>query len=518
MTRLPITAVALLLATCQPSDEYVNASASPENPAIRALLAFDFDDALGPQSSAAPGITTSPTGAELHIDGRPVAFVAFNRDEVLQGRAAWSIAAGTMVKVEIELVGTREHVRSAPLDVTADADAVVRLKVRRSEDGRVTVQRETDSAVYDDTGATVDYRKADAPQAWLARLGSTPAAALAAMLRDPQVAADSIGPLVAFAALNDGSSTVTSTSGSRVATANIGADDGTSTPPVTDEPRTATGGGLAKPALASADVASAKVVPAFVRYYSYCSCGKPVVDRAFDVRATDAAGKPIAITGHTDWFGMLLARNTTDAKVSFGAGQRERKRSYAFVGGTEQTRHDVLAALSHPDPNETLTALLDLRSEPLPSAKDKLIELLAKDNEVVWRNAAVTLSYYADIEAVVDRHIAEFAARGHDTERVAFILGALRHPRALPTLADGLLSKNAALRRVCAWSIGFVAHPAGRALLLEHADDMNPEVREQVALGLGRIGGDESLETLEQLQGDADPKVAMRAKDAIGRL
>ena len=255
-----------------------------------------------------------------------------------------------------------------------------------------------------------------------------------------------------------------------------------------------------------------------MRYYSYCTCGKPVTNRAYTLSGRTLAGEPVQLRGHTDFFGMLLARDIAEAGVDYGVGQRARKRSYDYVAGTEQTRHKVLGALNHPDPNDTLTALLDLRIDPLPGAKQQLIALLDKDNEVVWRNAAVTLSYYEDISPVVEHFIGRMNDRGANTERVAFILGALRRPAAIAPLSDALKSDNAALRRVAAWSLGFIAHDDGRAVLAGHADDPNPAVRAEVALALGRIGGAESLDVLEDMQNDADPTVVRRARMAIERL
>jgi|GEM_PF-2498581 len=531
MHRFPVTVLALLLTTCQPSDGYV--ADVDQGPDAAALLAINLDDAFTVPAAAMPsdrepGAESTPleaTGAELLIDGKRVARIEVPSDGAMfEGHAAWQVPPGQDVTVEVELVGRGQHVRSKPLTVRADADSVIQVKASRGEDGKLNVAVENVAQLATEDGASVDYAKTNLPQARLPSLGAGPARALFAMLRDPQVAVvtpeaahpdpqNHVGPLVAFAPIRE-------VEQRRKPTTERPAPEAT-----TQATRAAVE--QRKPHETEADSPAAtpsKAVPAHIRYYSYCTCGKPVTNRYY-LLSGERAGEPIRVSGHTDWFGMLLVRDVDSASAFFGKGQRARKRHYNFVPGTEKTRHNILDALKHADPNDILTALLDLRTEPVPAAKDALVAMLDRDNEVIWRNAAVTLSYFDDVDDIVARYVAELSQLGPNTEKAAFILGALRRPSALAALDIALKSENAELRRIGAWSVGFIAHEAGRSLLVNMLADPNPQVRAEIALALGRIGPrdaagnnvDETLEALEALMGDADRSVMQRAEEAVVR-
>ena len=535
MHRYPITLLALVLATCQPADVQL---VDGELDAGSALLALDLDDAFATPAAAAAN-EAGPTAAELYVDDHKVARIALPSDgSMLEGRAAWQLKAEREVEVSVALVGLSNHIRSEPVRVLPGANTVVRIRAHASHGDSETnnptlvMEVQSESQLTEDDGAAVDYTATNRAQARVQRFGAHPAATVLAILRDPNVAvvtpelaapssAQHIGPLVAFHPVNEDRSAVRQADAAHHNT--------------TSRAATATQPTLRKPSEAGVDVDRSKerrestvtiappttaansAIAAFIYYYSYCTCGKPVVNRAYTLTAKDGAGEPVLLKGHTDFFGMVHARDITDASLNFGAGQRQRQRSYNFVAGTEQSRHDVLTALAHPDPNEVLTALLDLRRQPLPSAKAKLIELLGSDNEVAWRNAAVTLSFYEDVDALVTKHSEALRSGTTGAERSTYILGALRRSAALPSLHISLQSNNAALRRVGAWAVGFIAAEAGIELLAPLANDPNAMVRAEVALALGRIGNKHALEVLEQLLGDDDPKVEQRAQQAIAR-
>lgn len=520
MHRFPVTLLALALATCQPADMHVVTAASPDD---SALLAVDLD--------GFSGVSDAPTAIELVVDGQRVAHVTLPKDgSPLEGHAAWPIAADRDVMIEIVAVGRASHVRSHPLLVSATRDEVIVVAPKVTSSWRTAeslILRRLSSVVLTppDT-ASVDYTTSTA-QARIGTLGARPTAKIAAILRDPQVsvvtplaendehASRFIAPLVAFTAIERqaprSAAHEAGHGAKRTTKVAMEAAQSEATPTTQARVELPRGADL-RPYRAT------KAADAFVYYYSYCTCGKPVTDRAFTLTGRKANGEPVQIAGRTDFFGMVLAPGVHDAGVHFGRGQRARKRSYAFVAGTEQSRHDMQNALQHADPNEVLTALLDLRREPLPSAKDGLIQLLDADNEVVWRNAAVTLSYFDDVDGLVAEYADRLFDGAKNAEKSTFILGALRRHTALPALHIALRSDNAALRKIAAWAVGFIAANEGVTLLTRLAVDPNSTVRAEAAYALGRIGDRRALPTLEALLSDQEPIVAAAAKFAAERL
>ena len=254
--------------------------------------------------------------------------------------------------------------------------------------------------------------------------------------------------------------------------------------------------------------------PAWLRYYSRCSCGSPVADHAYELTSADGRRHE----GRTDRFGMVLLRDLDAAAIHFGPSQRERKRAYPFIAGSPGTRVEVLRALAADSPNDVLTALLDLRRQPLPAAKARLIALLEHANPVVWRNAAITLSAYPDGAADAMMALGPPPRDEAGMLRHLTIHGALRHPEAIGWLARQLRQGSPAVRAISAWAIGFIAHPRGLAALERAASDAEATVRAEVALALGRVGGEQALAAVETLLGDDNLLVASRAVEATAMI
>lgn len=511
---LVAVAALALLVTCDPLPQ---GAAPPTEPGRVALLAVGLD--------ALPG----PLVASLRVDGETVAELTLPAaPEALEGAATWSLAADDRpVQLAVDVRRDGVLLRGRTLGLTPEDGQVHRLEARLDGRGAVVLTPGQDGRLQAEVGATVDYRDTARGQAWLPRLGPQPAAAVAAILADPAIAvltpvaashssADTIGPLVAFRpvareATPAPTAVASATAPERrapdpLAAPTLAGDSAASSAAVTHIARPA-------PAARRAETRDAQaVIPAWMRYYSYCTCGKPVTDQPYTL--TTASGR--RQEGRTDRHGMVLSRALDVESLNFGPSQRARTRSYAFIEGNPDTRVSMLRALDSADPNEALTAMLDLRAQPLPEARDKLVALLAHPSPVFWRNAAMTLSFYSDGPE------AALAAMGPRPETTAVrrltTLGALRHPSAVDELADALADGDTEAKVEAAWALGFIGHPRGLEPLLNAARDASPGVRAEVALALGRIADAAAIETLEQLQGDAVPSVSERAREAIALL
>lgn len=216
----------------------------------------------------------------------------------------------------------------------------------------------------------------------------------------------------------------------------------------------------------------------------------------------------------SDRFGMVLVRGAGEATIDFGKSQRPRSRSYRFEPGAPGTHRAMVQALSEADTNIRLTALLDLRREPVPEAREVLEALLDDETLAIWLNAATTLSLYDGIERVVAERV-ERLRRGEDPARQIVILGGLRHPAAVPALVERLSSPDAELRARAAWALGFIGAATAIEELERLTGDASAEVRAEAALAIGRIGGYGSIPVLEGLASDDSAAVAFRAQEAV---
>ncbi len=498
-TLLLYPVLILCLSTCQPSLDHDLTSAL--TPADAALVAVDFG---GLSEDRVQG-----TRALLEVDGSVVASVSMpDGPGALEGAATWPLVAGRDVRVAVAIVDHERERWTRAVVVRGELDDVVRLSVRSSSAHRLELAARTRVRVTQDSGATVDYVDTARGQAWLARVGNKPVAALAAVLRDPQVsvltpaspqasAVDTIGPLVAWRSVETVATTVAAQSSEGVSA------------------RAASAVSPRRPSVGtSAYTIAGEVVPAFMRYYSFCRCGRAVVDHTFKFTGADGRW----LEGRTDRFGMVMVPHGGAGQVQYGPRQRKRTRSYSFVPGEPASRLSVLAALQSTDPNEMLTALLDLRQEPLAAARDRLVALLGHGNPVVWRNAAMTLSFYPG--AAIDT-IPSLASGGFgdgDRERSMIISGAIRHPAAIASLAEVLSIGTVNERVIAAWGLGFIGHRRALPALLDAVTDPDARVRAEVAIAIGRVGGGEAMEALETLLGDLDTKVVARAQQAVAML
>ena len=89
-----------------------------------------------------------------------------------------------------------------------------------------------------------------------------------------------------------------------------------------------------------------------------------------------------------------------------------------------------------------------------------------------------------------------------------------------PPTRLALVDADAEVRRQAVSELSTMADVhAGAALLAAAALlDEDPEVREEAALGLGQIGGDDDLPMFEQALRDPDPRVRGAAIEALGDL
>lgn len=464
LLRVLAITLALGLATCETIDDPTLQTQAPDAKRI-ALLAFDLDAIAAVEPHA---------DVSLEVDGVVVARVGLETEAgTLQGRVAWPLTPGAH-RVSLILRSDRSNSRG-DLGLILDADDVVGVRVERVDD-TLNLQLVDRAHVSSDSGVTVDYRGDARPQAWQQRLGDAPLVRVAAMLADPQL------------------SVVTPVTVNRAGVDGIG-------PLVAWQPTRET---LRPPPL---------VVPALIRLYTYCTCGKPVPRRHFTLRTR--AGEELQ--GRTDAFGLVHVRGAELASINYGRGQRKRKRAYAFHRGESESRANILRAIESSDPNEALTGLLDLRNEPLPAARKRLHRLLDHPNEVLWRNAGIALSHYDDLREEIAGRV-RLLNRGIDAPRQLFLLGALRRPAGIGAVMSRIQHPTAQVRRMAAWALGFIGHRDGVSGVRQLLTDEDASVRAAAALALGRCGDSAGIEALETMQEDPNPEVQRRAAEGITLL
>ena len=245
MRRLVVLATTVALATCQPGDEI--ASGSPAGDAASALLVVDLDPLVADTNDA--------TSVRLTVNSEAVAELTLPaRGDVLEGHAAWPVAAGVEVRVGLELLNGKVAWPGPTTQIQVATGEAVRLRATIDGRGRPMLVENARVLLGSSDGATVDYAASERGQAWQSRLGQRPVASLVGILADPQIAvvtptssqgsdASAIGPLVAWRHLE-----------TAVARTSVESQ------PSMDHP-----------------------VPAYLRYYSYCSCGRAAVDREYEL-------------------------------------------------------------------------------------------------------------------------------------------------------------------------------------------------------------------------------------------
>jgi hypothetical protein len=515
---LVLFSVVFLAMACNPSGGTSNAYDMEVG-----LLALDFSPMAEPLRSS----DQLPTHVWIHLDDVAVATVVLGQPHgLLEGHAALPVAAGTPVDVHIRARfadGTESLSRARVINIVSNG--IVRIPVKVSPALQLHWGVEEVFSLPDNTQLSVYFAERLRQPLTLSDSANSPTRAIAAILRDPQVA--SVAPFTVAPSRVD-------EIGSLVALTPVSADAAVLAP----EPATPAQPTPAAITLVSLEITNAvDETPAsegeagssnaasavdFISYYSYCTCGRSVVNHAYRLRAIDGR----ELDGQTDRFGMVLVRNVKHAQVDYGPEMKDRTRSYEFVADSQKMHTYILSALtleqgpSKARINEHLTALLDLRRMPLEEARGDLVAKLDHPNPVIWRNAAVTLSYYADIDDVVQYHAERLASPEvkRDSEAVLrhlTILGALRNAAAVPVISAWLTHTNTAVRQVAVYGLGFIGHTSSLQALHALADDADPVVRAEVALALGRIGSDSSLQVLDTLRSDAVDAVVQRADEAI---
>lgn len=247
-------------------------------------------------------------------------------------------------------------------------------------------------------------------------------------------------------------------------------------------------------------------------YYSYCDCGRPAPDRPYTLTLQDGR----ALKGTSDRYGFVLIPRGGEGRLDFGPTQRQRARSYDYTPDDPTTQAAMLDALGSDDANTVLTALLDLRQEPLPEAFHPLVALLDHAELSVRLNAAVALSGYGDgARAALVACRAARMSGGDDQIRMSTTLGALRHPAAVPALLPLLDSDDPEVRGAAAWALGFIGDPRALAPLEWALSDPDAAVRGDAALAVGRIGSFGTLDALDSMLTDTSSTVVGRAGEAI---
>lgn len=459
------------------------------------LLALDLEPLAAPLRTS----EQLPTALEVRLDDVSVARVALAApDGLLDGHFATAIDAGSEVSLRVDaLLADGSQLRGVERMVSGQADQVVRVAVTLAADGEsVETEAPSHHTLPAGTRLSVVFASAARRPVELAELGAERASAIMALLRDPQVAA-----VVPFTDAPSGADQVGPLVGAKASAAPVASDPATIAAPVHTAEAAVVEVGVPEVAAAPVvaeppDTRPAAPIPASVRYYSYCTCAKPVAYADYTLTTTDGR----VVQGRADRYGMVVLTRGDVASIDFGETQRRRDRAYAWAPGDASMHYQLMSSLVSDGANDVLTALLDLRDERLDEAYPALLDLLEHEELSLWLNAAVTLSYY-DIDEVVADTLAQLAADSGDAEKLVMMLGAFRRPAAVPALLE--LLENSAdrdLQARVAWALGFIASPEAAAALREAAiHSPSPITRDEAVHALGRIEGNPSLERREAL-------------------
>lgn len=490
----------------------------------QAIVAVDLEALAKPL--AQEGLL--PSLIEITVDGETRAQATLPAPTgLLAGHVALGVSAGEPHEIVVHATwGDGAAASTQPFTLTALPDEVLLLPVllERGTPAPLIIGAETRVRLPLGTRLAIEWldhrteQGPDAPAATIARLLRDPAVVSVAPYGETPSPVDEVGALVMgeqpnLTAIDTGDKTELT----RRASVSPAAAPRPAAPGdlVASAERAATTGAadsrITSWRLLRVTMGAPRATGDLIYYYSYCDCGRPAPDRAYTLTSPDGR----TLKGMSDRHGFVLVPRAGEGRLDFGPTQRARPRSYAYVAGDPATHEAMLQALSASDANTILTALLDLRAEPLPEAYHPLVELLEHAELSVRLNAAVALSRYGD-EALAPLVACRVARLNHgDTPSHVEILGALRHPSAVPALLPLLDADDVAVRTAAAWALGFIGDPRALTPLEWALSDPDAAVRAEAALAVGRIGAFGTLEALEAMLDDGSAVVVPRVQEAM---
>ncbi|GMV41723.1 MAG: hypothetical protein AMXMBFR64_34390 [Myxococcales bacterium] len=489
----------------------------------QAIVAVDLEALAKPL--AQEGLL--PSLIEITVDGETRAQATLPAPTgLLAGHVALGVSAGEPLALVVHATwGDGAAASTQPFTVTALPDEVVLLPVllERGAPAPLIVGAETRVRLPLGTRLAIEWldrqteQGPDAPAATIARLLRDPAVVSVAPFGEAPSPVDEVGALVtgerALAAVDTGT---TAELTSRAGVSPAAAPRSAARPDlVASTERAATTNApdsrITSWRLLRVTMGAPRATGDLIYYYSYCDCGRPAPDRAYTLTSPDGR----TLKGMSDRHGFVLVPRAGEGRLDFGPTQRPRPRGYAYVAGDPATHEAMLQALGASDANTILTALLDLRTEPLPEAYHPLVGLLEHAELSVRLNAAVALSRYGD-EALAPLVACRVARLSHgDAASHVETLGALRHPSAVPALLPLLDADDVAVRTAAAWALGFIGDPRALTPLEWALSDPDAAVRAEAALAVGRIGAFGTLEALEAMLDDGSAAVVPRVQEAM---
>lgn len=497
----------------------VGALEQPADPgSARAILAVDLEPLSAPLREAG----RLPTAVDVVLDGAAAASATLPAPSgLLEGHLALPLIVGQPTELVVRATyadGTVEA--TAPRTVQAAEDEIVRVPVLLDAhralavgaEARVTLPLGTRLAV-ERLGHDAEVREARA--AAIALLLSEPAVSAVTPFTEAPSAADEVGALIPGERPTPGAAATARPSTAAAPTVKqVASSTAPSAPTRASRP---TGQrDEATPRITSWRLlrvtmgAAPRTAGELLSYYSYCSCGRPAPDRPYTLTLPDGR----SLRGTSDPYGFVVVARGGAGSLDFGPTQRPRPRAYAFEPGDPALHATMLAALSSNDTNTVLTALLDLRDEPLAEATETLVTLLDSPEVSLRLNAALALvaTPGVDLGSLVRRRLATL---DDDPLAALPVLGALRQPAALDAVLLRLDADDAAVRAAAAWALGLIGDPRAIGPLEWALSDPDSAVRAQAALAVGRIGSYGSLDALEGMLVDTSDDVVGRVREAI---
>jgi HEAT repeat protein len=221
-------------------------------------------------------------------------------------------------------------------------------------------------------------------------------------------------------------------------------------------------------------------------------------------------------------------RNLLLEMLAHGTAEEQRRAAQSLDPGSsgEVVKSLITAATGAREWSVREQSVLALRGVPDARAVAALRQLVGgrrRDRDARVRAAAALALSSTGSGETVSALLGMLSERAREPRRAAALaLGRLRAPAALLALADLARASDPALRLAAVWSLGQIGVPRGeshgRAALVRALGDDEWRIRRVAAEGLGRRSSPADVRPLLAALEDSRPEVRQEAAVALGRL